>query len=44
MDRSYVAENAVERARLKAIVARLTDADLANMAKCGHVCMARGRG
>jgi hypothetical protein len=29
MDRSYVAENAAERARLKAIVARLTDADLA---------------
>jgi len=33
MERSYVAENAVERARLKAIVARLTDADLANMAR-----------
>ena len=29
MDRSYVAENAAELARLKAIVTRLTDADLA---------------
>jgi hypothetical protein len=29
MDRSYVAENAAERERLKALVARLTDADLA---------------
>ena len=29
MDRSYVAENEAERARLKAIVDRLTDADLA---------------
>ena len=29
MDRSYVAENDAERARLKAIVARLTDADMA---------------
>jgi hypothetical protein len=29
MDRSYVAENNAERARLKAIVARLTDADMA---------------
>ena len=29
MERSYVAENDVERARLKAIVARLTDADMA---------------
>jgi hypothetical protein len=29
MDRSYVAENEVERARLKAVVDRLTDADLA---------------
>jgi hypothetical protein len=29
MDQSYVAENAVERARLQAIVARLTDADMA---------------
>jgi hypothetical protein len=29
MDRSYVAENAAERARLQALVARLTDADMA---------------
>jgi len=29
MDRSYVAENEAERARLKAVVDRLTDADLA---------------
>jgi hypothetical protein len=29
MDQSYVAENDAERARLKAIVARLTDADMA---------------
>jgi hypothetical protein len=29
MDRSYVAENEAERARLKAVVARLTDADMA---------------
>jgi hypothetical protein len=29
MDRSYVAENDAERARLKAVVARLTDADMA---------------
>jgi hypothetical protein len=29
MDRSYVAVNEAERARLKAVVARLTDADLA---------------
>ena len=29
MDRSYVAENDAERARLQAIVARLTDADMA---------------
>jgi hypothetical protein len=29
MDRSYVAENEAERARLQAIVARLTDADMA---------------
>jgi uncharacterized damage-inducible protein DinB len=29
MDQSYVAENAAERARLQAIVARLSDADLA---------------
>jgi len=29
MDRSYVTENEAERARLQAIVARLTDADLA---------------
>ena len=29
MDQSYVAENEVERARLKAVVARLTDADMA---------------
>lgn len=29
MDQSYVAENETERARLKAIVARLTDADMA---------------
>ena len=29
MDQSYVAENAAERARLKAVVDRLTDADLA---------------
>jgi hypothetical protein len=29
MDRSYVAENNAERARLQAIVARLTDADMA---------------
>jgi hypothetical protein len=29
MERSYVAENDAERARLKAIVARLTDADMA---------------
>lgn len=28
MDRSYVAENDAERARLQAIVARLTDADI----------------
>jgi hypothetical protein len=28
MDRSYVAENAAERARLKAVVDRLTDADM----------------
>jgi hypothetical protein len=28
MDRSYVAENDAERARLKAVVARLTDADM----------------
>jgi hypothetical protein len=29
MDRSYMAENDAERARLKAVVARLTDADMA---------------
>ena len=29
MDRSYVTENDTERARLKALVARLTDADMA---------------
>jgi hypothetical protein len=29
MERSYVAENAAERARLQALVARLTDADMA---------------
>jgi hypothetical protein len=29
MDRSYVAENEAERGRLKALVARLTDADMA---------------
>jgi hypothetical protein len=29
MERSYVAENEAERARLQAIVARLTDADMA---------------
>jgi hypothetical protein len=29
MDRSSVSENEAERARLKAVVARLTDADLA---------------
>jgi hypothetical protein len=29
MDQSYVTENEAERARLKAIVARLTDADMA---------------
>jgi hypothetical protein len=29
MDRSYVAENEAERARLKAVVDRLTDADMA---------------
>jgi hypothetical protein len=29
MDRSYVTENVAERARLKAVVDRLTDADLA---------------
>jgi hypothetical protein len=29
LDRSYVAENDAERARLKAVVARLTDADMA---------------
>jgi Mycothiol maleylpyruvate isomerase N-terminal domain len=29
MDRSYVTENAAERARLQALVARLTDADMA---------------
>jgi hypothetical protein len=29
MDRSYVVENGAERARLKAVVVRLTDADLA---------------
>jgi hypothetical protein len=29
MDRTYVAENDAERARLKAVVARLTDADMA---------------
>jgi hypothetical protein len=29
MDRSYVAANDAERARLKAVVARLTDADMA---------------
>jgi hypothetical protein len=29
MDRSYVAENDAERARLKAVIARLTDADMA---------------
>jgi hypothetical protein len=29
MDRSYVAENDAERARLQALVARLTDADIA---------------
>lgn len=29
MDRSYVAENDAERARLKAVVARLTDTDMA---------------
>ena len=29
MDRSYVAENEAERARLKAVVGRLTDADMA---------------
>jgi hypothetical protein len=29
MDRSYVAENDAERARLKAIIARSTDADMA---------------
>lgn len=31
MDRSYVTENDAERARLKAIVARLMDADLARV-------------
>jgi hypothetical protein len=31
MDRSYVAENDAERARLKAVVDRLTDADLARL-------------
>lgn len=31
MDRSYVAENETERTRLQAIVARLTDADMARM-------------
>jgi hypothetical protein len=29
MDRSYVAENDAERARLKAVITRLTDADMA---------------
>jgi hypothetical protein len=29
MDRSYIAENDAERARLQALVARLTDADMA---------------
>jgi hypothetical protein len=29
MDRAYVAENEAERARLQAVVARLTDADMA---------------
>jgi Mycothiol maleylpyruvate isomerase N-terminal domain len=29
MDRSYIAENNAERARLQALVARLTDADMA---------------
>ena len=30
MDRSYVTENEAERARLQAVVARLTDADMAH--------------
>jgi hypothetical protein len=35
MDRSYVSENATERARLQALVARLTDADMGRAMSAG---------
>ena len=44
MDRSFIAQNTAERARLRALVERLTDADLSRPMPAGRGLCFRRRG